>query len=152
VRVAPDAAGLVWVLERPPAGTPGRLRSLEPSSGAVQSDFELPFDRPHDVALVPVAGQTCDVVHTAWVVYEDRYSEINIAGTFAGQVHTWHNGRFVDFEEGLTGVAVNDFGEIWVVRSRSDLVWKWPGGRLLLRPGIFFGEYCTVNVYGAATT
>ena len=146
VRVAPD--GQVWVLGRNDE-TNGHLRGIDPETNAVVVDHELPYPRPNDVAIVPVAGQTDQTVRTAWTVYDDGYSEVYTTGEFAGQAHTWHTGAFAEDTCGPTGIAVNDYGEIWVVRPSQDFVYKWPGGRFFVRPGIFFGEYCSVAVYGA---
>jgi DNA-binding beta-propeller fold protein YncE len=147
VRVAPD--GQVWVLGRNEAEN-GRLRRIDPATNAVTADHELPKPRPNDVAIVPTAGQTDELVRTAWTVYDEGYSEVYIGGPFTGQAHTWHTGAFAEDSTGPTGIAVNDYGEIWVVRPSQDFVYKWPGGRFSIRPGIFFGEYCSVAVYGAA--
>jgi DNA-binding beta-propeller fold protein YncE len=146
VRVAPD--GQVWVLGRNDDAK-GHLRAVDPTSNAVAVDHELPFPRPNDFTIVPVAGQTDETVRTAWTVYDDGYSEVYTSGVFAGQAHTWHTGAFAEDTCGPSGIAVNDYGEIWVVRPSQDYVYKWPGGRFLVRPGIFFGEYCSVAVYGA---
>jgi hypothetical protein len=146
VRVAPD--GQVWVLGRH-EDEPGRLRSIDPTTNEVSADYTLPRSHPNDLAIVPVAGQSSDVVRTAWVVYDSGYSEFNIGGVFAGIVHSIHEGAFAEDAGGPTGVAINDYGEIWVVRRSADLVFKWPGGRLLIRPGLVFGEYCSLSVYGA---
>jgi DNA-binding beta-propeller fold protein YncE len=146
VRVAPD--GQVWVLGREEEAN-GRLRRIDPEANEVASDWELPRPAPNDLAIVPVAGQSSEIVRTAWVVYDSGYSEFNIGGTFAGIVHSIHQGAFAEDSAGPTGVAINDFGEIWVVRPSADLVFKWPGGRLLIRPGLVFGEYCSLAVYGA---
>jgi len=143
VRAAPD--GQVWVLCAGAAAS--RLRRIDPSTNAVVDDFALPYPDPLDFAIIPVAGQTSDVVRTAWVVYEgSRYSQFNIGGAFAGQVHSIHAG-VLDGNGGATGVAVNDYGEIWVVQSGLDRVWRWPGGRVHCRPGLFFGEYCDVHAF-----
>jgi len=155
VRVAQD--GGVWVLCRPDPPAPGRLLGIDPAGDRVLHDFELPFAAPRDMALIPVAEQTSGLVRTAWVVFDGgRYCEFNIAGTFAGQVHSMHRGGFGE-DVGAGGVAVNDFGEIWVAQPAAGDVFKWIGGRLQCRAdegrmlnGIFFGEYCEVLVHGAA--
>jgi hypothetical protein len=100
----------------------------------------------------------CDNLNRAqWVMFEGgRYCEMNIGGAFAGVVHSIHCGAFGSGADAASGVAINDFGEIWVVQPDLNRVWKWPGGRLLCRAdagrpysGVFFGEYCEVLVYGA---
>jgi hypothetical protein len=147
----------VWVLCRPEPPAPGRLIGIDPHTNLVSHDHELPFVAPEDVALVPVRGQTSDVVRTAWVVFAGgRYCEFYIGGDFAGQPHSIHRGAFGDGID-AGGVAVNDYGEIWVTQPSLNRVFKWIGGRLQCRagldrdyPGIFFGEYCQVLVYGAA--
>lgn len=155
VRIAAD--GRVWVLCRPDAPQPGRIVCIDPHTGTIVHDWALPFPGPVDMALIPVAGQTTDVVRTAWVVYDGgRYSEFNIAGVFAGQAHSIHCSAFGDGID-AAGIAVNDYGEIWVTQPSVDSLYKWIGGRLQCRagqdrpyPGIFFGEYCEVLVDGAA--
>jgi hypothetical protein len=146
VRVAPD--GKVWVLGRN-EDAPGRLRRIDTTTNEVASDWQLPRPCPNDLAIIPVAGQSSDVVRTGWIVYDSGYSEFNIGGVFEGIVHSIHEGAFAEDAGGPTGVAVNDYGEIWVVRRSADLVFKWPGGRLYIRPGLVHGEYCSLAVYGA---
>lgn len=157
VRVAPD--GKVWVLCRTPAPAAGRLLSVDPAQNRVVDDHELPFPEPNDFAIVPVEGQTFQTVRTAWIVYSGgRYSEFYIGGAFTGEVHSFHSGTLGEGLDAASAVAVNDFGEIWVVQPHFDRVWKWPGGRFSCRAdsardynGIFFGEYCDVAVYGAVS-
>lgn len=155
VRIAPD--GQAWVLCRPAPPAKGRLKRIDLAAGAVASDYVLPFESPNDVAIVPVAGQTSQFVRTAWVVYEGgRYSQFYIGGPFAGKAHSFHTASFGKNLDAASGVAINDFGEIWVAQPELNRVWKWPGGRLICRAdasglagGVFFGEYCEVLVYGA---
>lgn len=148
VRTAAD--GKVWVACRPAAPTLGQLCALDPATGALTDDHELPYSGPTDLAMVPVAGQTSDIVRTAWLVYDDgNYSEINIASEFNGVPHSWHCATWGGGTDSTTGLAINDYGEIWVARAEVDLVWRWLGGRMFFRPGLFYGEYCTVSVYGA---
>ena len=146
VRVGPD--GKVWVLGRN-EDEPGRLRRIDTDTNEVASDWQLPRPAPNDLAIIPVAGQSSDVVRTGWIVYDGGYSEFNIGGVFEGVVHSIHEGAFPEDSGGPTGVAVNDYGEIWVVRRSADFVFKWPGGRLYIRPGLVHGEYCSLAVYGA---
>src|SRR5690606_5309996 len=89
VRAAAD--GKMWLACRPPSPALGRLTALDPATGEVTDDHELPFSGPTDLALVPVAGQTSEVVRSAWLVYDGgNYSEINIASEFNGVPHSWH--------------------------------------------------------------
>lgn len=148
VRTSPD--GKVWVACRPDAPALGRLVGLDPDTAEVTDDHELPFSGPTDLALVPAAGQTSEIVRSAWLVYDHgNYSEINIASEFNGVPHSWHCATWGGGELSTTGLAINDYGEIWVARAEEDLVWRWLGGRIFFRPGLFFGEYCSVGVYGA---
>jgi len=155
LRAAPD--GQVWLACRPSGDAVGRLVQIDPTSTTVRNDFALPFPRPSDLAIVPVAGQTVDEVRTAWITYEgDRFSQFNIGGAFAGEVHSIHHGALDETSNAANTIAVNDYGEIWMVRPDSDHVFKWPGGRILCRAdrsrlmnGAFFGEYLEVHVYGA---
>ncbi len=155
VRVAAD--GRVWVLCGGDASQHGRIVGIDPQGGGVVHDWELPFAEPVDMALIPVAGQSTDAVRTAWVMFAGgRYCEFNIGGVFAGMAHSIHCGAFGDGID-AGGVAVNDYGEIWVTQPSVDSVFKWIGGRFQCRagldrpyPGIFFGEYCEVLVDGAA--
>lgn len=154
VRAAPD--GQIWVLCRPVAPEPGRLVRIDPIAGAVAADYALPFPGPSDLAIVPVAGQSSATVRTAWIVYDGgRYSQFNIGGRFTGQVHSIHHATLGQDGDAGGGVAVNDYGEIWLTQPALERVWKWPGGRLCCRAGkdrpgdgMFFGEYCDVAVYG----
>ncbi len=155
VRVAPD--GQVWVLCRPEAPAKGRLKRIDPQTNTVVRNFELPFPDPTDAFIVPVAGQSSEIVRTAWLVFDQsRYSEFYISGPFEGIAHTFHTAAFGNHADAASSIAVSDFGEIWVVQPELNRVWKWPGGRLLCRAdekrpysGVFFGEYCEVSVYGA---
>jgi hypothetical protein len=155
VRVAPD--GQVWVACRPASDADGRLVQVDPTSTTVTNDYTLPYPEPSDLAIVPVDGQTVDEVRTAWLTYEgDRFSQVNIGGVFAGEVHSIHRGALEEGSRSANAIAVSDYGEIWMVRPGSDHVWKWPGGRFLCRAdrsrlmnGAFFGEYLDVAVYGA---
>lgn len=164
VRTAPD--GTIWVLCDPAEG-PGRVVGIDPVTDEVIADHALPFPHPTDMAIVPVEGQSSDIVRTAWVSFRgDRYAQLLIGGLFAGQVHSFHHGSFAAVGEAPeaageapTGIALNDFGEIWLTQPYLDRVWKWPGGRFVCRAdpqgwagGIFFGEYCEVSVYGALDT
>lgn len=156
VRTAPD--GRVWVLCAPSEGV-GRLQGIDPASDEVVADHALPFPNPSDLAVVPVAGQSSEVVRTAWTAFDDsRYCQQLIGGRFDGQAHSFHHGSLGVDGDGPASIAINDFGEIWVTQPSLDRVWKWPGGRILCRAdaqrpysGVFFGEYCTVSVYGART-
>lgn len=154
VRIAPD--GRIWVLCDPSSGV-GQLDGIDPDADAVVVEHALPFPRPTDLAIVPVAGQSSPVVRTAWVVFEDsRFCQQLIGGRFEGEPHSFHHGSFGNEGDGPASIAVSDYGEIWVTQPSLDRVWKWPGGRLVCRAdasrphsGVFFGEYCTVAVYGA---
>ena len=105
------------------------------------------------------AGAGLPGVRSAWITYDGGwYSEFYIGGPFAGEAHTFHNGTLSEADE-VTGIALNDYGEIWMVRPSHDQLWKWPGGRLHCRAdrsqvmnGAFYGEYIAVSVYGATDT
>lgn len=155
VRIAED--GQVWVLCRPAAPEAGRLVGIDPDTGVVATDSTLPFPLPSDLAIVPATGQSSEIVRTAWTVFDgDRYCQVNIGGAFTGQPHSIHHGQIGEDDHAGGGIAVNDYGEIWLTQPGLDRVWKWPGGRLYCRAGtdrpgsgVFFGEYCDVAIYGA---
>lgn len=156
VALAAAPGGALWALCRPPSPAPGRLVGVGVDGETAARDYELPFDSPCDLAIVPVAEQTTSVVRTAWVLFgQGRYCEMNVGGAFAGQVHSIHRGAFPEGGDSAGGVAVNDYGEIWVTQPALDRVWRWPGGRIYCRAdperpysGVFFGEYLDVLVYG----
>ena len=155
VRVAPD--GAVWALcDRGPSAS-SRLARVDFDAASVTADHALPFPGACDMAIVPVAGQSSEVVRTAWVAFaRGGYCQLLIGGRFAGQVHSYHHGALAPPGDTPGGIALNGYGEIWVTQPDLDRVWKWPGGRMYLRcdpggrfPPTFFGEYCDVAVYGA---
>ncbi|HWL44448.1 MAG TPA: hypothetical protein VNQ73_16020 [Ilumatobacter sp.] len=154
VRLAPD--GVVWVASR---GT-NTLRSIS-ADGVLAADYTLPFGDVNDFAISPpvappvVPADEAQPVRTAYVGFDDnKWCQFNIGGDFAGEAHTIHRGDLPGAASPSAAIAVNDYGEIWIVQTALDRVWKFPGGRIYCRagttPAVLYGEYLDVFATAAA--